>query len=929
MRIPLATYRIQFTPGFGFRQARKIVVFLSELGISDLYASPVFRARKGSTHGYDMIDPGEINQELGTWAEFACLGKELGKEGMGWLQDIVPNHMAFDAQNPYLADVLENGPASDYFRYFDIDWEHYYEAIRGKVLAPFLGSFYGRALEAGEIRLAYGENGFSVVYYDLSFPLKIESYLDILTEGLSTLRRDLGEESPDYIQFLGVLYVLKTLRSATGNGERREQVNFVKQSLWFLYGKNRSIKKAVDAAILFFNGRPGEPESFNPLEDLLAQQWFRLAFWKLATEEINYRRFFTINDLISLKVENDEVFAMTHALPLRLLREGSFSGLRIDHIDGLYDPATYLHRLREEAPDTYLVTEKILQAGESLPPWPVQGTTGYDFMNALNGLFCDREGEKAFDRFYGAFTGQRQTYGDLVYSRKKLIIERHLFGDVNNLAHLLKNIAGRHRYGSDITMDGLKRALIEVLALFPVYRSYLDPEGGEETDRRCIEDAVCAAGEKNPNLLYELDFIDKILRLQYEEFLPQEEKPQWLGFVMRFQQLTGPLMAKGFEDTVLYVYNRLLSLNEVGGSPERFGLSVEEFHDFNRNRLARWPHALSATATHDTKRGEDVRARLNVLSEIPQEWGRQVRNWNRINQGKKRTVKRRKVPDKNDEYFLYQTLVGAFPFAKEEYPDFIARIRGYMVKSVREAKVHTAWLKPDLDYEEAFLHFVDALLTPRRGNVFLREFIPFARKVARFGMSNSLAQTLIKIAAPGIPDFYQGTEFWDLSLVDPDNRRPVDYAGRKEALKSIESGAKENLTRLIDDLLASREDGRIKLFLIHRALGLRRQHTSLFREGDYLPLDVNGINREHVIAFARQRGENFAVCVVPRFPTGLVEDGEFACGAKAWKDTTLSLPQVGSPWVNAISGRTLPGEDSLSVGEILSDFPVALLMNIR
>jgi (1->4)-alpha-D-glucan 1-alpha-D-glucosylmutase len=926
MRTPESTYRFQFTPAFTFEAAEKLLSYLRDLGISDLYASPIFRARPGSSHGYDVVDPAALNPDLGPPEAFDHLAAKAKNLGMGWLQDIVPNHMAFDAANPYLADILENGPASVHFGHFDIDWEHYYENIRGKVLAPFLGSYYGRALESGELALKFDEAGFFIAYFGLRFPLRIETYLAVLSRCLAPLGRRLGEEAPDYLQLLGVMYVLKTLAAAPEFDERRAQVRFVRQTLWSLYRKNPAVRKAVEEAMAFFGGRPGDPESFTPLENLLGEQWFRLSFWKVATEEINYRRFFSINDLISLRMEKEEVFAHTHALVRRLARDGVLTGLRVDHIDGLYEPAAYLERLRLETGGLYTVVEKILAPGEPLPPWPVQGTTGYDFLNQVNGVFCRTEGEVPFSRIYARFTGLEVPFEELVYEKKKLIIEKHMFGDINNLAHLLKNIAGHHRYGSDITMDSLKRSLIEVMALFPIYRSYL-PAGAEgEVDGEAIRGALDRAAEKNPLLLHELDFIGRILMLRFDEFLAGEERDQWRHFVRRFQQFTGPLMAKGFEDTVLYVYNRLLSLNEVGGSPECFGVSLEAFHDFNRRRRELWPATLNATATHDTKRGEDMRARLNVLSEIPQEWNRALKLWTRLNRGRKTTLKRRKAPDRNDEYLFYQTLIGAWPFDGEEVPEFRRRLADYLVKAVREAKVHTAWLVPDTAYEEAFLAFAEKVLHPSRTNAFLREFLPFLRRVAHFGILNSLSQTLLKITSPGIPDFYQGTELWDLSLVDPDNRRPVDYESRRKALEATRAGIEKDLPALIAKLLAAPEDGRVKMFLIHRALLARRARADLFRLGDYRPLEVTGARRDHVIAFARVHEGQAAVTVVPRFATALVEEGRWPLGEEVWGDTALRLPaEFGGPWREEIAGGEVAGDEEVPVGRVLEHFPVALL----
>lgn len=928
MRIPRATCRLQFSPDFGFRRARALLPYLRELGISDLYASPIFRARSGSTHGYDVTDPRQLNPELGDRDNFDALSASVQKAGMGWIQDIVPNHMAFSAENPLMVDLLENGPEAASGNCFDIDWQHYYEGIRGKVLAPFLGSFYGRALENGELRLEFREEGFRLCYFDLFFPLRIESYTTLLTGGVERLRQQLGEEHPDYIQLLGVLYVLKTLWAGTADHERYDQIKFIKQTLWSLYRRNAAIRKIVDGTLEYFNGRPGDPESFNPLESLLAEQWFRLAYWKVATEEINYRRFFSINDLISLRIERSEVFDLGHKLLLELLREGRVTGLRIDHIDGLHDPAGYLRRLREAAGETYMVVEKILAAEEELPPWPVAGTTGYDFLNRVNGLFCRTAAEKAFSGIYRRFTGLEETGAELVYAKKRLIIEKHMFGDINNLAHLLKAIASRHRYGSDITMDSLKRTLIEVMALFPVYRSYLD--GGERRpeDLSRLEETLAGARERAPELLGELDFLERILLLRFDESLPEEERQQWRHFVMRFQQYTGPLMAKGFEDTLLYVYNRLLPLNEVGGDPDRFGLEAGDLHDFLRRRRERWPHALSATATHDTKRGEDVRARLDVLSEIPAEWRRQLQAWGRLNRGRKQTLKRRRVPDRNDEYFLYQTLLGAWPVAEAQLPEFRRRLRAYLVKAVRAAKVHTAWLTPATDYEEAYLAFAEKILKPGPGNGFLKEFLPFQKKIAHFGLFNSLSQTLIKITAPGVPDFYQGSELWDLSLVDPDNRRPVDWALRKKALKTIREGEKRDLPALVRRLLARPRDGRVKLFLIARALSVRKSDPELFRDGEYLPLETAGERRENLFAFARRLGGRWAITVVPRFVTDLVGEGGMPLGEAVWGDTRVVLPE-GAPdaWREAIAGEEVTAENGgVAVGAALGRFPVALLV---
>ncbi len=928
MRIPTATYRIQFNPSFGFRMAKNIVPYLVDLGISDIYASPIFKARRGSLHGYDVVDPNQLNPELGTKAHFEELIGELKPRGMGWLQDIVPNHMAFDYENQMLMDVLENGQSSRYFGFFDIEWDHPYESIKRRLLAPFLGRFYGESLEEGEIRLRYTKNGFGLHYYNQVLPLRVESYVLLLTYRLDVLKKKLGADHPDYIKLLGILYILKTLLPTAEANERYDQIRFVKTTLWEIYIQNRDIGKFIRENIKIFNGKRGNPESFNLLNDLLSEQLFRLSFWKVATEEINYRRFFNINELLSLKIEDEDVFNHIHSLIFKLIEGGKISGLRIDHVDGLYDPTNYLKRIRERAGDLYIVVEKILDLDEEIPSfWPVQGTTGYDFMNYVNGLFCKREHEKQFNRIYANFSTRTIPYDELVSEKKRLILGKHMAGDVDNLAHLMKAISSRDRYGSDITIYGLKRALVEVMAQFPVYRTYIGKGAPNETDCSYVKVAIEKAKGSNPGLLNELQFIERFLLLDFGGYLSEDEKNQWIQFVMRFQQFTGPLMAKGFEDTTLYVYNRLLSLNEVGGNPSKFGISTGEFHRFNEKRAHCWPHSLSATSTHDTKRGEDTRARINVLSEIPRQWEGNIKTWSKINRRKKKRVNGRSVPDRNDEYFLYQTLIGAFPFDGGDYHQFIERMKQYVIKAVREAKVHTAWLKPDTEYEHAFISFVEDILSPSEGNPFLKAFFPFQKKVSHYGIFNSLSQTLIKLTSPGVSEFYQGTELWDLSLVDPDNRRPVDFGKRRTYLQEIRERARLDILSLINELLRTREDGRIKLFLIYRGLKVRNEYAEVFQGGAYIPLEVGGKLKDHIIAFARNHGRKWAITVVPRFLTTLIGDGEYPFGQNVWDDTHIPLPQgISGQWENGITDQLLKGESKLPIGEVLGHFPVALLL---
>jgi len=927
MRIPLATYRIQFNPSFGFADAQSIVGYLSDLGISDLYASPIFKAVSGSRHGYDIVDPTRINPELGSVEDFENLSDELVRHDMGWIQDIVPNHMAFNGDNTLLMDILENGQRSKFFDFFDVDWDHTYENVKERILAPFLGRFYGECLEDGEIRLAYRPDGLKITYYDTELSVRIDSYLNVFAYRLNVLRRQLGEEHPDFIKLLGVLYVLKNLSTEEDVSEAYGQITFVKRMLWDLYTRNHVLREFVDENIRIFNGQKGRPESFDLLDELLSSQVFRLSYWKVATKEINYRRFFNINGLISVKMENEPVFAYTHSLVRRLVERGIVSGLRIDHVDGLSDPEEYLKRLREYTPEAYVIVEKILQPEEELPSsWPVQGTTGYDFTNYVNALMCNTRHERAFTRLYGSFTGFQGSFQDLAAQKRRLIIEEHMAGDVDNLAQMLKRVSSRDRHASDITLYGLRRSLRELLAVFPVYRTYTSTGTVSTQDRKCIRQAADLAHMNNPALIHELTFLKRFLLLDFPPYVSDEEQGGWIEFVKRFQQLTGPLMAKGFEDTTLYVYNRLISLNEVGGSPARFGCPANSFHDFMIRRSASWPYTLNTTSTHDTKRGEDVRAIINVLSELPSEWDRATRDWSKLNKSNKRRVRGVDVPERNDEYFLYQTLVGACPLSEAELPEFRDRMRRCTVKAVREAKVHTEWIRPDTEYEDAYLSFVEALLTPSPTNAFLPAFLAFRHKVAQYGMYNVLSQALIKVTAPGVPDFYQGTELWDLSLVDPDNRRPVDFERRRAYLGDIMERSRGDVLGLIRELLDTWQDGRVKLFLVYHALKARRESADLFQQGTYIPLGCSGTFKDHLLAFGRARNETYAIVVVPRFLTGLVGPDQYPLGEDVWRDTAVMLPKEWPAiWKGRFTGQFVRGTGSLPVAEIFAHFPVGLL----
>ncbi|TVP70111.1 MAG: malto-oligosyltrehalose synthase, partial [Leptolyngbya sp. LCM1.Bin17] len=926
------TYRLQFNPAFDFEAAQSILDYLQALGISDIYASPIFKARAGSTHGYDVVDPTQLNPELGGEEAFEALIDAVQQHGMGWLQDIVPNHMAYDSENSLLMDILEHGPYSEYSDFFDVEWEHPFDDFRGKLLAPLLGDFYGRCLERGELTLDYDEVGLTVNYYDLWIPLRIESYAQFLTHDMDRLARSLGRSDPDFVKLLGILYMLKNLSAETTGRERKDQAQFIKELLWELYSGNDAVRDFIQHNLALFNGETEtSSDRYDLLDDLLADQFFRLAFWKVGAEELNYRRFFTVNELICLRIEDIKVFQKTHSLIAHLVKAGQIQGLRIDHLDGLYDPDHYLRRLRTKCgDDIYVVVEKILEREETLPEdWPIQGTSGYDFLNQMNGLFCQRANVKAFDAIYRRQVVHTPDYEAWMVDKKRLIAATNLVGDVDNLGHLLKGIAGKYRYGRDFTLSGLRKAILEMLVQFPVYCTYINSAEVSDRDRAYIQQAVDKAHKRIPQLQNELAFVEKVLTLDYEDVLTEEDQAEWLHFAMRFQQFSGPLMAKGLEDTLFYVYNRLISLNEVGGDPGTFGVTAAEFHQYNQRQLAQWPHTLNASSTHDTKRSEDVRARLNVLSEIPEEWDQQLQRWQQLNQSHKLVTQKRTIPDPNNEYFLYQTLVGAFPFGDDPqvYQTFVERIKAYVVKAVREAKVYTAWLRPDTEYEDGFVTFVERILDDSSKNKFLAEFRPFQQKIAAYGIYNSLSQTLLKLTAPGVPDLYQGTELWDFSLVDPDNRRPVNYDERLSFLQEIQRRCQTDLKSLLGDLQATRHDGRLKLFLITRTLAARQQYQAIFEQGDYQPLSAEGERANHIVAFARTYKGQSAIAVVPRFLTSLITPDQDPYGKAVWGDTALVLPPgLKGPWQDALTNVKHRDQSRLPIAKILQTFPAALLV---
>ncbi|WP_420128303.1 malto-oligosyltrehalose synthase [Longimicrobium sp.] len=948
-RIPSATYRFQFNAGFTFKDATELVPYLAQLGISDLYASPYLQARPGSVHGYDIVDHARLNPEIGTEHDHARMSAALREHGLGQMLDIVPNHMgiamgARGRRNRWWMSVLENGPSSPYAGYFDIDWNPRNPELCGKVLLPVLGDQYGRVLEGGELNLVYEAGQFRIEYYENVFPANPRSTAAVLELAIEKLT--LRSNDPERMELASIAAALRRLpprraRDAQSRAERQRERIVTRRRLRDLVYRSEAVRGAVNAAVAEYNGTPGEPHSFDRLDALLNDQAYRLAYWRVAAEEINYRRFFDVNDLAGVRVERPQVFQATHDHILSLVREGKVTGLRIDHPDGLFDPRDYLVTLQrmtmglERTEDFYVLVEKILTGDEPLPAeWPVAGTVGYEFLNRVNGLFVAPANEGKMDAIYRAFTGFDDDFENLVYEKKRLILRSSLVSELTVLTTLLDRISERNRRSRDFTWGSLRDALREVIACFPVYRTYIEAVPGVVTDRdrAWVHQAVEKAKEHNRTTSGAIfDFVRDTLLLEWPDSLDARSRSQHARFVMKFQQLTGPVMAKGVEDTTFYVYNRLVSLNEVGGEPDRFGIDPEEFHAFNLERAEQWPHALSSSSTHDTKRSEDVRARINVLSEIPEFWSERVNAWAGFNAAKVRKDGQRPVPDANDEYLLYQSLVGAWPFGElddQGRQDFTGRVQAYMEKATREAKRHTSWLNPNPAYDKGLGGFIKDILADGE-SAFMDDFLPFQRMISRLGMVNSLAQTLVKIASPGVPDIYQGQEAWDFSLVDPDNRRPVDYALRGELMRSIETRRGEvGLAEAAGEMVDGWEDGRVKLHVVQTALRLRMAFPAAFTGGAYVPLVAEGARAEHAVSFART-GEGAAVIVVvPRLVATLTRDRDFALPQAAdWKGTHLPLPDdLAGRYRNALTGEELrPGKHGLDLTDVFATFPVALL----
>ena len=944
-RIPTCTYRLQFNRWFTFSQAREIVPYLDALGISDVYASPYFQASPDSLHGYDIADHNRLNPAIGSREDYDAWVAELHAHSMGQLLDFVPNHVGVaEPLNEWWMDVLENGPSSRFAPYFDIDWQPLKSDLRDKVLLPILSDQYGRVLERGELQVRFEEGTFYLLYGERRLPIAPGTYRYVLKIALRNLSEH--KEEDFYAELQSILTALEYLPKRTETdpkriAERIREKQIIKRRLERRCTEAPQVQQAIEKALAQINGEPGDPRSFDALDELLNAQSYRLAFWRVAAEEINYRRFFDVNELAAIRVELPEVFDAIHRLVLDFVKSGAATGLRIDHPDGLYLPREYFEKLQQRCAKAlgsalpkdgraiYMVAEKILTGAETLrKDWQVHGTTGYDFANQAAQLLVDSSAETEITKTFHRFVGHSVPFGHLLYAKKLQVMKLSLANDVDVLGNMLDRLSEQNRWYRDFTLEALSRTVRETIACFPVYRTYLAPgQPVTEEDRQIVERAFAAAKRRNPAMDESIfNFLRDVLLFRFPPNLDAKARAEHTHFVLKFQQATGPIMAKGLEDTVFYIYNRLAALNEVGGEPQQFGLSVEAFHERNIDRQRNWPATLLATSTHDTKRSEDVRARIAAISEIPELWRRSLQRWRAANRRWKRTINDVDAPDANEEYLLYQTLLGTWPMRSDgepktkATPEYIQRIQAYMAKALHEAKLNTSWIQPNEEWDAAMRDFVAKILDPSPRNKFLPVFVPVANEIARLGAVNSLNQTLLKLTSPGVPDIYQGNEIWDYSLVDPDNRRPVDYKRRRETLESLAGANAKNLVR-------SWADGRVKMFLTQRVLQFRREYTALFRDGEYLPLRPSGTFAECSVGFARTLGDQWIAVITPRLSSRV----GFPPIGDSWKDTTIEFPEA-LPLEHAhdlFTCRPVPVQNRLvKLGDALSILPFTVITNL-
>jgi (1->4)-alpha-D-glucan 1-alpha-D-glucosylmutase len=945
---PTATYRVQLNNALTFRDLERLTPYFEAIGVSDCYSSPILAARPGS-QGYDICNHGELNPELGTREDFTRLAAALRSNGLGLIVDVVPNHMGIDPNtNTWWRDVLENGPSSPFARFFDIDWLPVKADLRNKVLLPILGDQYGVVLERGELILEYAAGRLFVAYFNRRLPVNPGQAPLVLGHDIERLTETLGADHDEIRELRSILSALISLPAMTQTDDksvmaRQQGKEAARQRLERLACASAAVRRHIDLAVAAFNGTPGDRSSFDRLHGLLEVQAYRLAYWRTAYEEINYRRFFDVNDLACLRMEDPAVFAATHALLLELVSDDLITGLRIDHPDGLLDPEAYFTTLRasiderrKDARAIYLVIEKILGHGERLrETWPVDGTTGYNFLNVLNGVFVHPAGLNALRRAYQRFARFSETPADSAYAGKRFMMRTAMASELNVLSRALNRLSEGDRRCRDFTLNGLRRAITEVIACFPVYRTYVSEHGASPEDAAVVDTAIAEARRRNP--VEEPSIFEFVRRA-----LGPGANDASVRFTQKAQQFTAPVVAKGLEDTVFYRDVLLLSANEVGGDLLHRVRTVRQLHDDNLLRLTRSPLEMTAGSTHDTKRGEDARARINVISELAADWSVHLQRWSTSNDAARNRVDGLPAPDRNDEWMFYQSLIGAWPADALDAPvpttappDLVDRMQAFMSKAIREAKRHTSWVHSNEPYEHAVATFVKASLAGDAAGPFLASFVPFQRRIAWFGMLGSLAQLVIRIGSPGVPDIYQGSELWNLSMVDPDNRRQIDFEHRRELLVTLETLHREVGSRSgcehLQQLVEKWHDGRIKMYVLMTALRFRRARSALFLEGRYEPLVADADN---LVAFTRRHNGDEVIVMVPRFVATLCQGATGSLpGVEAWKTAGVRLPRrlAHAHMRNLFTGDVVTpsarsGETRLLAADVFRRWPVAVLV---
>lgn len=1012
---PIATYRLEFHPDhLTFRDAARLVPYLASLGISHVYTAPYLKAASGTSNAYAIVDYSRLNPDLGTLEDYQAFVAALKSHGMGQILDIVPNHMSTAVgENAWWTDVLEHGQSSPFATYFDIDWDPIEKTLKNRILLPVLGDNFGHVLEQGQLKLVYAQGVFQIRYCNHYFPLDPCSYATIL-EGVLSRTRMNPAIAAETLELESILTSLKHLpERATSDldlkQERVRETKVIQSRMQALIEQSPCTQEILSGVIQEINGKPAQPDSFNRLEQILDRQVYRLSRWKAASDEINYRRFFDVNELAAICTERKDVFQATHSFVFDLLTQGAVEGVRVDHVDGLYEPRKYLWRLQwgylealaqrlwkqrhneshelswddlrwhvldqlhqrlggpppalvlndrenDAVPETdhpydiplkaplplYVLVEKILGPDEPLPAdWPVAGTTGYDFMNQLEGLFVKPDGFARIQRNYHRFSSISSDFTEIVLNSKRLILEIAMSSELQLLAHRLKRLAQRWRHACDFTLNNLVAALREIIVCFPVYRTYVGRHGVSVRDRGVIERAIRRARRRNPTMDAGLfQFIRRILLREFPEGLEKlDEIEQIELFIGRFQQVTSPIMAKGVEDTTFYRYVPLVSVNEVGGHPSMASISVERFHEENRSRLEHLPAAMISSSTHDTKRSEDVRAKISTLSEVPDQWRMAVGRWSRMNRHFRTDLQGERSPSPNDEYLFYQTLVGMWPagaISDEQHEELLQRVHQYLEKAIHEEKLRTSWLSPDPDYESALRRFVEGALRRDRKNRFLSDVQTFLQQIEPASLLKSAAEVLLKLTCPGVPDIYQGEEFWNDSLVDPDNRRPVDFSKRHEQLYRLCHRVAERsvaIRELASELVTRPADPAFKLFVTWRSLQARRANPDLFRSGDYLPVRIQGPLEEHFFAYQRSFHRTCAIIIVPRDHVRLLSsiNGNLSRFSELQGLDQTFLDDRFLPWkryTDQFTGQVFtPAGKEISLAKRLQHFPLGFLIS--